>query len=103
MYLGTLGSAILCIVTIVGIPLMFIVILISLVALIMGITSISYRIGGFLQEKWIPNDWVRLIIGATLIVAFTNIRSTLAVYNDIIAWYVYRVFVFVPQEKKKEA
>ncbi|CQR54653.1 hypothetical protein [Paenibacillus riograndensis] len=79
LYLGTLGSAILvsfsilCIMTIVGIPLLLIFFLIFLAAFIMGMTSLSYTIGGFFQEKWIPNEWVRLITGATLIVAFMNI------------------------------
>ncbi|MFC9709098.1 hypothetical protein ACFTRD_13170 [Paenibacillus sp. NPDC056933] len=86
-YLGSLGSAILiafsllCIVTLVGIPLLLVVFLILFAALIMGMTSFSHMIGGFLQEKWIPNEWVRLVIGASLIVAFMNI--------PLIGWLVW--------------
>lgn len=79
LYLGALGSVILiafsllCIVTLVGIPLLLIVCVIMLAAFIMGLTSFSYLIGGCIQDKWVPKEWVRLVIGASLIVAIMNI------------------------------
>ncbi|MCC3373624.1 hypothetical protein [Cohnella sp. REN36] len=79
LYLGALSGTtliafgLLCIVTLIGIPLLLIVILILFAAFVMGITSLSYQIGGLLQEKWTPNEWVRLVIGASLLTAFANI------------------------------
>ncbi|MFE4570920.1 hypothetical protein [Paenibacillus chitinolyticus] len=79
LYLGGLSFIILaafctlCIVTIIGIPLLLLAILLLMIAYIVGITSLSYLVGGFLQEKWVPNEWVRLIIGASLIAAIANI------------------------------
>jgi len=79
LYLGVLSGAVLmafsllCMVTLVGIPFILIVILFVLVAFIMGMTLLSYQIGGLIQEQWISNDWVRLVIGASLIVACMNI------------------------------
>jgi len=91
LYLGVLGSAILiafsllCIVTLVGIPLLLVVFLVLLVAFIMGITSFSYLIGGLIQEQWASNEWIRLVIGASLIVAFMNI--------PFIGWLVWLLVV----------
>jgi len=79
LYLGALIGAILiafsllCIVTLVAIPLLLFVIFILFAAVIMGIAPLSYQIGGLIQEKWAPNELVRLIIGALIIAAFANI------------------------------
>ncbi|MBO7743068.1 hypothetical protein I8J29_02585 [Paenibacillus sp. MWE-103] len=79
LYLGGISGVMLlafsalCVVTIIGIPFLLLVLLILLAACVVGMTSLSYQIGGFLQEQWLPNDWVRLIVGATLIAAIANI------------------------------
>ncbi|MBW5449225.1 hypothetical protein GE107_24670 [Cohnella sp. CFH 77786] len=92
LYLGALSGAILigfsllCVVTLIGIPLLLVVILFLFAAFVIGITSLSYEIGGLLQEKWTPNERVRLIIGASLITAFASI--------PLIGWLV-MLFIIV--------
>ncbi|WP_138493576.1 hypothetical protein [Paenibacillus pinistramenti] len=79
IYLGAVSTVVLaafsllCIISIFGIPLLIVVLFLLLAALICGLTSMSYLAGGLFREKWIANEWIRLIAGAVLLAALANV------------------------------
>jgi hypothetical protein len=75
-----LAISILLIVTIIGIPLLIVVLIIMIAALALGGTVISYRVGELYKGTSQKSDWMKVLIGASVIVAFANI--------PIIGWFV---------------
>ncbi|MGO4106587.1 hypothetical protein [Paenibacillus sp. YAF4_2] len=86
------GSAItaLCIlllVTIIGIPVLVIVLIIALFAVALGTTVLSYRIGHMVKWSEQRSEWLKVFCGAALIAAFSNI--------PIIGWILYFVIALL--------
>ncbi|WP_274651355.1 hypothetical protein [Paenibacillus humicola] len=79
LYLGAVSGVILaafsvlCVVTLIGIPLLIVVAAILAAAMVMGLTILSYQLGGLLKESLIPTEWIRLTAGALFISAGINI------------------------------
>ncbi len=65
--------SVLCVVTLIGIPLLIVVAAILAAAMVMGLTILSYQLGGLLKESLIPTEWIRLTAGALFISAGINI------------------------------
>ncbi|MEX1031497.1 MAG: hypothetical protein WDZ91_15850 [Paenibacillaceae bacterium] len=86
LYTGLLTSmilmaiSILLIVTIIGIPLLIIVLIIIIVAFALGSAVVSYRVGELFKGTLQKSEWIKVLIGASVIVAFANI--------PIIGWIV---------------
>jgi hypothetical protein len=72
--------SILLIVTIIGIPLLIVVLIIMIAAFALGGTVVSYRIGELNKGTSQKSEWIKVLIGASVIVAFFNI--------PIIGWIV---------------
>jgi hypothetical protein len=72
--------SILLIVTIIGIPLLIVVLIIMIAAFALGGTVVSYRIGELNKGTSQKSEWIKVLIGASVIVAFANI--------PIIGWIV---------------
>jgi hypothetical protein len=86
LYTGFLGCLILMaislllLVTIIGIPLLIVVLIIMIAAISLGGTVISYRVGELYKGTSQKPGWIKVLIGASVIVAFANI--------PIIGWIV---------------
>jgi hypothetical protein len=68
-----MAISILLIVTIIGIPLLIVVLIIMIAAFTIGGTVVSYRIGEQFKGTSQKSDWIKVLIGASVIVAFANI------------------------------
>jgi hypothetical protein len=86
LYMGLLSGliltaiSILLLVTIIGIPLLIVVLIIVIVAIALGGMIVSYRIGELYKGASQKSEWMKVLIGASVIVAFANI--------PIIGWFV---------------
>lgn len=65
--------SILLLVTIIGIPLLAVVLILSFAAFALGGTVVSYRVGELCKGTSQKPDWIKVLIGASVIVAFANI------------------------------
>lgn len=63
----------LLLVTVIGIPILVLILLALLVAMAMGITVISYRIGDMIKGADQVPDWLKVLIGASILTAFSSI------------------------------
>jgi hypothetical protein len=72
--------SILLLVTIIGIPLLIVVLIIMIAAFALGGTVVSYRIGELNKGTSQNSEWIKVLIGASVIAAFANI--------PIIGWIV---------------
>ncbi|MBM7569023.1 hypothetical protein [Paenibacillus sacheonensis] len=77
----------LLLVTVIGIPILVLILLALLVALAMGMTVISYRIGDMIKGSERMPDWVKVLIGASMLTAFSSI--------PLIGWILLLVVGFV--------
>ncbi|QHW29566.1 hypothetical protein GZH47_01100 [Paenibacillus rhizovicinus] len=79
LYAGFLSGLVLAalsallLVTVIGIPILALIVLALLVALAMGITVISYRIGDRIKGSERMPDWLKVLIGAGILTAFSSI------------------------------
>lgn len=79
LYAGFLSSLViaalsaLLLVTVIGIPILFLILLGLLVALAMGMTVISYRIGEMIKGSELMPDWLKVLIGASILTAFSSV------------------------------
>jgi hypothetical protein len=86
LYMGLLSClfltaiSILLLVTIIGIPLLIVVLIIMFAVFALGGTVVSYRIGELFRGTSQMSEWLKVLIGASVIVAFANI--------PIIGWVV---------------
>jgi hypothetical protein len=63
----------LLLVTVVGIPILLLILLAVIMSFALGITVISYRIGEMVQGSGQKPDWVKVLIGACILAAFSSI------------------------------
>ncbi|WP_219837016.1 hypothetical protein [Paenibacillus sp. R14(2021)] len=63
----------LLLVTVIGIPILVLILLALLIALAIGITVISYRIGDRIKGSEQMPDWLKVLIGASMLTAFSSI------------------------------
>ncbi|SEP17817.1 hypothetical protein [Paenibacillus sp. OV219] len=77
----------LLLVTVIGIPILVLILLALLVALAMGMTVISFRIGEMIKGSEQMPDWLKVLIGASIITAFSSI--------PLIGWILLLVAGFV--------
>ncbi|AZN40785.1 hypothetical protein [Paenibacillus albus] len=72
---GLLLTAIsaLLLVTVIGIPFLALILLAIIAAMAMGITVVSYRIGDCIKGSEHMADWLKVLIGASVLAAFTAI------------------------------
>jgi hypothetical protein len=86
LYTGLLSCLILTaislllLVTIIGIPLLIVVLIIMFAAFALGGTVVSYRIGELFKGTSQMSEWLKVLLGTSVIVAFANI--------PIIGWVV---------------
>ncbi|NBD24977.1 hypothetical protein [Paenibacillus glycinis] len=79
LYTGLLSGLViaalsaLLLVTVIGIPILVLMLLVLLIALAMGITVISYRIGEMIKGSEHMPDWLKVLIGASMLAAFSSI------------------------------
>ncbi|MBB3072076.1 hypothetical protein FHS14_005091 [Paenibacillus baekrokdamisoli] len=79
LYIGFLSGLIiaalsaLLLVTIIGIPILILILLAVIVAFAVGVTVLSYRIGEMFRGPKQSSDWMKVLIGASIIAAFVNI------------------------------
>ncbi|WP_155986897.1 hypothetical protein [Paenibacillus durus] len=93
LYIGFLSGLMitalsaLLLVTVVGIPILILILLAVLVVVAAGITVMSSRIGEWFHGPTPSSDWVKVLIGASIIAAFANI--------PLIGWIVMCLVVLV--------
>jgi hypothetical protein len=93
LYTGLLSGliliaiSILLIVTIIGIPLLIVVLIMMIAAFALGVTVVSYRVGELFKGTFQKSEWVKVLIGASVFVAFANI--------PIIGWIVIGVVTLI--------
>ncbi|WP_156934138.1 hypothetical protein [Paenibacillus zanthoxyli] len=93
LYIGFLSGLMitalsaLLLVTVVGIPILILILLAVLVIVAAGITVMSSRIGEWFRGPAQSSDWVKVLIGASIITAFANI--------PLVGWIVMCLVVLV--------
>ncbi|GMK43953.1 hypothetical protein PghCCS26_10800 [Paenibacillus glycanilyticus] len=75
--------SLLLLVTVVGIPVLILVLIAAIIAVALGLTVISYWIGDRIKWSESRPDWLKVLIGAALLAAFSNI--------PIIGWLLFLV------------
>ncbi|MBW7452733.1 hypothetical protein ACFOLF_36980 [Paenibacillus sepulcri] len=79
LYTGFLSGLIitavsaLLLITIIGIPILILVLLALIGAVAVGFTVLSYRIGEMVHVQAQRSEWINVLIGAAIITAFVNI------------------------------
>ncbi|WP_156130442.1 hypothetical protein [Paenibacillus durus] len=79
LYIGFLSGLIitalsaLLLVTVIGIPILILILLAVIVVVAAGITVMSFRLGEMFRGPTQSSDWVKVLIGASIITAFVNI------------------------------
>ncbi|RQW13478.1 hypothetical protein [Paenibacillus rhizophilus] len=77
--IGLLGCLILAalstllLVTVIGMPIIIVILLAVLLALAFGATVISFRIGEMFHGPTLMSDWMKVLVGAAILTAFINI------------------------------